>query len=82
MNRTHRFGMALWLLVSLLGAATPLVSGQTEQAATRTQMAPVVVLSVGGEVEKPLKLTAADLTKLPRHTVRAKEHNGKESAFG
>ena len=38
-------------------------------------------LSVGGEVEHPLKLTAADLAKLPRRTVRAKEHDSKEATF-
>lgn len=43
--------------------------------------APDVLLQVGGEVERPLKLTAADLMKLPRRTVRAKDHGGKEAAF-
>jgi hypothetical protein len=38
-------------------------------------------LSVGGEVEHPLKLTATDLAKLPRRTVRAKDHDGKEATF-
>jgi DMSO/TMAO reductase YedYZ molybdopterin-dependent catalytic subunit len=38
-------------------------------------------LSVGGEVEHTLKLTAADLAKLPRRTVRAKDHEGKEATF-
>ena len=31
-------------------------------------------LTVGGEVEKPLKLTAEDIAKLPRTSVRAKDH--------
>lgn len=43
--------------------------------------APDVLLQVGGEVERPLKLTAADLMKLPRRTVSAKDHGGKEAAF-
>ena len=38
-------------------------------------------LSVSGEVERPLKLSAGDLAKLPRRTVRAKDHSGKESAY-
>jgi DMSO/TMAO reductase YedYZ molybdopterin-dependent catalytic subunit len=38
-------------------------------------------LSVGGEVEHQLKLTAADLAKLPRRTVSAKDHDGKEATF-
>jgi DMSO/TMAO reductase YedYZ molybdopterin-dependent catalytic subunit len=38
-------------------------------------------LGVGGEVEHPLKLMAADMSKLPRRTVRAKDHDGKETSF-
>jgi DMSO/TMAO reductase YedYZ molybdopterin-dependent catalytic subunit len=38
-------------------------------------------LSVTGEVSKPLSLSAADLAKLPRQTVRARDHSGKESEF-
>jgi DMSO/TMAO reductase YedYZ molybdopterin-dependent catalytic subunit len=41
----------------------------------------VVLLTVDGEVAKPLKLTAADLAKLPRHSVTAKAHDGKEASF-
>jgi DMSO/TMAO reductase YedYZ molybdopterin-dependent catalytic subunit len=37
-----------------------------------------VLLTVGGEVEHPLKLTRADLDKFARQTVRAKDHDGKE----
>jgi hypothetical protein len=32
-------------------------------------------------VPKPLQLTAADIAGLPRQTVRAKDHGGKESVF-
>lgn len=39
------------------------------------------VLNVGGEVTRPLKLSAADLAKLPRQTVTAKDHNGKPATF-
>ncbi len=38
-------------------------------------------MSVGGEVERPLKLSAADWAKLPRRTVKAKDHDGKEVTF-
>ncbi len=38
-------------------------------------------LSVGGEVSRPLKLSAADLAKLPRQTVNAKDHDGKPVTF-
>jgi DMSO/TMAO reductase YedYZ molybdopterin-dependent catalytic subunit len=37
-----------------------------------------VLLSVSGELPAPLKLTRADLDKLPRHSVRGKDHDGKE----
>jgi len=40
-----------------------------------------VLLTVGGEVTTPLKLTAADLAKLPRRSLRAKTHDGKEATF-
>jgi DMSO/TMAO reductase YedYZ molybdopterin-dependent catalytic subunit len=39
---------------------------------------PDTLLIVGGEVPTPLKLTRADLDKFPRHTVRAKDHDGKD----
>jgi DMSO/TMAO reductase YedYZ molybdopterin-dependent catalytic subunit len=40
-----------------------------------------VVLSVGGDVSRPLKLTTSEFTRLPRQTVRAKDHDGKEAEF-
>lgn len=40
-----------------------------------------VLLTVSGEVASPLKLTAADLAKLPRRSVSAKGHDGKEASF-
>jgi|SRR5215471_6627904 len=40
-----------------------------------------VLLTVSGEVDRPLKLTASDIAALPRLTVRAKEHNGQEASF-
>ena len=42
---------------------------------------PKIELTVGGAVEKPLKLSAAEIAKLPRTTVRAKDHGGNESTF-
>jgi len=39
------------------------------------------LLKVGGEVSQPLSLTAADLAKLPRVSLKAKDHSGKESSF-
>src|SRR5262249_18299182 len=63
-------------LAVIFVALVPAINGQTPQAT-----APEISLSVSGEVERPLKLTAADLGKLPRRSVRAKDHDGKESEF-
>lgn len=38
-------------------------------------------LEVTGEVEKPLKLTLADLELLPHQTVLATEHSGEKAEF-
>lgn len=40
-----------------------------------------VALTVNGEVEQELKLSLAELAKLPHKSVKAKEHNGKEASF-
>jgi DMSO/TMAO reductase YedYZ molybdopterin-dependent catalytic subunit len=45
------------------------------------QRAPDVLLSIGGEVGQPLKLTRADLDKFARQTIRAKDHDGKEYKY-
>src|SRR5215468_4385337 len=72
MIHLRRICFAIGIFVALILA----VSGQTPQT-----LAPEVSLSVSGEVENPIKLTAADLAKLPRRSVRAKDHDGKESEF-
>ena len=54
----------------------PAAFGQTPKAAP-----PSLSLSVGGEVERPLKLSAPDWAKLPRRTLKAKDHDGKEATF-
>ena len=63
-------------LIVIFVALGPSVYGQAPQTT-----APEISLNVSGEVERPLKLTAADLGKLPRRSVRAKDHDGKESEF-
>lgn len=42
--------------------------------------AEAILLTVSGDVERPLRLTASDLSRLPRRSVRASDH-GKEAAF-
>src|SRR5215468_10025384 len=66
----------VFFVIGIFVALVPAIYGQTPQAT-----APEISLSVSGEVERPLKLTAADLGKLPRRAVRAKDHDGKESEF-
>src|SRR5262249_46171945 len=39
-----------------------------------------ILLTVSGEVEHPLRLTAKDLSRLPRRSIHAAEH-GKEADF-
>jgi DMSO/TMAO reductase YedYZ molybdopterin-dependent catalytic subunit len=63
-------------VIGIFVALVPAIYGQTPQAST-----PEISLSVSGEVERPLKLTAADLGKLPCRSVRAKDHGGKESEY-
>lgn len=57
--------MRVFLIFFFAVAATP--SAQT--------------LEVTGEVEKPLKLTLADLELLPHQTVQAVEHGGEKAEF-
>jgi len=51
-----------------------------DQSATKSAPSSVV-LTIGGEVANPIKLTAGDLAKLPRRSVQAKDHDGKDTAF-
>jgi DMSO/TMAO reductase YedYZ molybdopterin-dependent catalytic subunit len=50
------------------------------QGAERRSQADVT-LSIGGEVERPRKLAAADLATLPRKTVEVKLHDGSMAKF-
>jgi DMSO/TMAO reductase YedYZ molybdopterin-dependent catalytic subunit len=40
-----------------------------------------VVLTVRGDVERPLRLSAAELAKLPRESVEARDHANKVSTY-
>lgn len=46
-----------------------------------TQLEEPILLSVTGAVEKPLKFKRSEFAKLPRRTVRAKNHDGKECTY-
>jgi DMSO/TMAO reductase YedYZ molybdopterin-dependent catalytic subunit len=71
----RRIGFAVCLIVALNVAAS--FGWRADQVSGATD----VVLTVGGEVERPLKLSLADLAKLPRLTVRGKDHDGKEHKY-
>jgi tungstate transport system substrate-binding protein len=45
------------------------------------QPVPGAILNVSGEVTKPLSLTADAIAKMPRRTVKAKGHDGKEATY-
>ena len=53
-------------------------SGQAGELATSTIDAQV---RITGAVEQPLTFHAADLATLPRQTLRARDHQGRESVF-
>jgi DMSO/TMAO reductase YedYZ molybdopterin-dependent catalytic subunit len=66
---------ALRTVLFLIALGSTVAFGQT------TTTSNAVLLTVGGEVATPLKLTAADLAKLPRRTLSAKTHDGKDATF-
>ena len=83
--RQLRYLALLGLAVAVLGAQPGVVSNLWAQApgtpATGAAQAAPVVLTVEGEVSPPLKLTPAELSQLPRQSVTAKGHDGKESRY-
>ena len=70
----RRFFILLWLLTFYYSSTSYAQNKPTAPAAD-------VALSVSGEVARPLKLSAADIAKLPRRTVKAKDHSGKELTY-
>lgn len=67
----------LCTLIVTFCAAVPALAqaGQSEPPVAK------ISLRVTGEVERQLTLGAEELAKLPRRSVRAKEHSGKEAEF-
>ena len=68
MKFTQRLSLIAFLIAGVLMSA----SGQKP---------PDVLLTVGGEVDHPMKLTRADLDSFARQSLRAKDHDGKEYKF-
>jgi DMSO/TMAO reductase YedYZ molybdopterin-dependent catalytic subunit len=67
--------MFMLIVISCAGTYA-LPSYAAEQAASTD-----VLLRVEGEVPTSLKLTAADIAKLPRRSLKARDHAGKEALF-
>ena len=72
----RRCGTALAALLTLVAASTP---GRAEPPAAAAPTG--VLVRVAGEVPKPLELSSEAFARLPRQSVRAKDHAGKESAY-
>jgi DMSO/TMAO reductase YedYZ molybdopterin-dependent catalytic subunit len=68
LRRSFKPGIALWFVLAFVSS----MSGAQDKAAT---------LSVSGEVEKTLQLTLSDLSKMPRRSVKAKNHDGKDVTY-
>ena len=61
--------MALWIVCLTISASA------------QKTVEPEVLLSIGGEVDHPMKLTRADFDKFARQSLRAKDHDGKEYRY-
>ena len=68
-------------ILSLVSMVAMLASTAAPGQIQETPAKGAQVLSVGGEVPRPLKLSVADLAKLPRQTVTATDHDGRTASF-
>ena len=75
MIRVRSICIALCFLAALCS------NGALGQTAAQSMPVASPILSVGGDVERPLKLSLSDLAKLSRRVVRAQDHEGKEAAY-
>jgi DMSO/TMAO reductase YedYZ molybdopterin-dependent catalytic subunit len=63
-------------VVALLGVLSPRpIAGGEPADETMT------IVTVSGEIAKPMKLTAKDWAKLPRQSVKARDHSGVEAEY-
>jgi hypothetical protein len=68
-----------WIVALLAFLTASLASRAQETAATQKPSG--ILLRVESNAPRAIEWTATDLARLPRQTVRAKDHNGRESAF-
>lgn len=71
--------LVLVLLVSGIARSQQTAETNTKPAASAANA--VAAVQVTGEVARPLTLSADDLAKLPRRSVKAKAHDGTESQY-
>jgi DMSO/TMAO reductase YedYZ molybdopterin-dependent catalytic subunit len=69
------------MIIRTVTLATVLLLAASSSVLAQTASPKTVLLSVGGEVANNVKLTADDFAKLPRRSIRAKDHRGKEFGF-
>jgi DMSO/TMAO reductase YedYZ molybdopterin-dependent catalytic subunit len=75
--RNYRTACSLSALCIVLGMV-----GAPAQEPPKAKVAePKTIVSVKGEVERPLELKSEAFAKLPRQTVHAKDHDGKEADY-
>jgi DMSO/TMAO reductase YedYZ molybdopterin-dependent catalytic subunit len=72
-----RMGCILLLLMVSPGDTN--APGQDQP--TAKPAAPRALVSVKGEVERPLEFSAEQFGKLPRHSVKTKDHDGKDAVY-
>ena len=65
----------------LIGLVTMVATVAASADAPATRPTAPALLTVGGDVEKPLSLTAEAFAKLPRKEVKASDHAGKEATY-
>jgi DMSO/TMAO reductase YedYZ molybdopterin-dependent catalytic subunit len=75
MHRTRKSWLIMWLVFLTDPSAT------RTQEVSRANEPPGVLLRVEGDVPQRLELTGSDLAKMPRRTVRAKDHGGQDATF-
>jgi DMSO/TMAO reductase YedYZ molybdopterin-dependent catalytic subunit len=84
----HRKGFELMIKLAPISLLIGITVNARSQQKTNTDTPPaaapasaIVQVQVDGEVAHPLKLSADELAKLPRQTVKAKAHDGTESQY-
>ena len=76
MNAIRTTGILLLLTIS------PVARNASSQDQSSTKTAPPrALVSVKGEVERPLELTAEQFGKLPRQSIKTKDHDGKDAVY-